>query len=70
MTDFNTGYPSVRKIQTYIKEGTATEIKLLSNDVLVGKLIWQDPQCICLTDAAGTEVLVPRPAIAYVKPKG
>ena len=70
MTEFNTGYPSVRKIQTYIKDATATEIKLLTNDVLVGKLLWQDPQCICMADAADHQVIVPRQAIAYIKPQG
>ena len=70
MTDFNTGYPSVRKIQTYIKDTTQTEIKLLTNDVLVGKLLWQDPYCICLADAEEKQVIVSRQAIAYVKSQG
>ncbi|AFY37478.1 hypothetical protein Lepto7376_1110 [[Leptolyngbya] sp. PCC 7376] len=67
MTDFNTGYPSVRKIQTCIKDSTQTEIKLLTNDVLVGKLLWQDPYCVCLVDAEDKQVIVSRQAIAYLK---
>ena len=70
MTDFNTGYPSVRKIQTLIKDSTQTEIKLLTNDVLVGKLLWQDPYCVCLSEAEGQQTIVSRQAIAYVKPQG
>lgn len=69
MTDFNTGYPSVRKIQKYVKDQTAVEVKLLTNDVLVGKMTWQDPQCFCLTDAAGRQVLIARQAIAYIQPQ-
>ncbi len=69
MTDFNTGYPSVRKIQHCIKEATMVEIKLLTNDILGGKVLWQDPDCLCLADAQSQQILVHRQAIAYIKPK-
>jgi host factor-I protein len=70
MTDFNTGYPSIRKIQTYVKEQVVLEVKLLTNDVLAGKLLWQDPHCLCLGDNTGKQTLIARQAIAYIQPQG
>ena len=68
-TELETGLPSTRLVQTFVKEGQRVELKLLTNDVLVGKLRWQDQNCICLQDEANQQTLVWRHAIAYVKPK-
>lgn len=68
MAEFQTGLPSVRQIQGFIKDKTEIEVKLLTNDVLSGKLSWQDPDCLCLR-AAGQETLIWRGAIAYIKLK-
>ncbi|MGB2925333.1 MAG: RNA-binding protein hfq [Limnothrix sp.] len=70
MTEFNTAYPSIRKIQNHVKDNTAMEIKLLTNDVVTGKLLWQDPHAICLAlaaDGGDKEMIVFRQAIAYIK---
>lgn len=69
MTDFNTGYPSIRKIQHFVKEKGIVEIKLMTNDVLVGKVLWQDPHCLCVADNADKQTLISRQAIAYIKPQ-
>ncbi len=48
--DLETGLPSTRQIQTLIREDREVELKLITNDLLTGKLRWQDPHCICLVD--------------------
>ncbi len=67
MAEFDTGIPSVRQIQGLIKEGKEVEVKLLTQDVLIGQLRWQDPDCLCLITQDGLPTLVWRQAIAYVK---
>ncbi len=69
MTEFNTGYPSVRQVQTYTQNQQVIEIKLLTEDVLVGRILWQDPYCLCLLDQQEKQILVWRSAIAYVRPQ-
>ncbi|MBD1881173.1 RNA chaperone Hfq [Coleofasciculus sp. FACHB-T130] len=68
-TELETGLPSTRLVQTFVKEGQRVELKLLTNDVLVGKLRWQDQNCICLQDESNQQTMVWRHAIAYVQPK-
>ena len=66
MAEFQTGLPSVRRIQGFIKDKTEIEVKLLTNDVLTGKVAWQDSDCLCLK-STGQETLIWRGAIAYIK---
>ncbi|WP_293333531.1 RNA-binding protein hfq [Microcoleus sp. CAWBG58] len=68
MSEFETGLPSVRLIQSYIKDKEQLEIKLMTGDLLAGKIFWQDHSCICLLDASETQILISRSAIAYIKP--
>lgn len=63
----NTGLPSIRKLQTLIKDKQTVEIKLLTNDILEGKLQWQDNDCICIGDSPQESILVWRQAIVYLK---
>lgn len=38
MTDeFNTALPSIRQLQTFIKDSTEVEVKLSTSDLVVGK---------------------------------
>ncbi len=68
MTEFNTGYPSVRRIQSFVKVKGEVEIKLITNDVIIGRILWQDPHCLCVIDRSSTkEFMISRQAIAYVK---
>ncbi|MFB6274604.1 MAG: RNA-binding protein hfq [Halothece sp.] len=69
MTEFDTGLPSTRMVQNLIKEEKDVEIKLLSEDLVVGKVLWQDQHCLCLVDHYDHSTLVWRQAIAYLKPK-
>lgn len=69
MAEFETGLPSVRQIQSFIKEGQTVEVKLLTGDLLLGTLRWQDQNCVCLSQDE-QPVIVWRHAIAYLKPEG
>ncbi|MGB7712552.1 MAG: RNA-binding protein hfq [Microcoleus sp.] len=70
MSEFETGLPSTRLIQSYIKEKQQVELKLLTNDLLVGRIFWQDNNCICVLDASEKQILISRQAIAYIKSNG
>lgn len=69
MPEFNTDLPSVRKLQTYIRDKPTVEIKLLTNDLLQGQMLWQDPNCICLQPPQGEPLLIWLEAIAYIQAK-
>ena len=69
MTEFDTGLPSVKQIQGYIKDKQEVEIKLITDDLIVGKIVWQDPQCICLRDHYEQSSLIWRQSLVFVKPK-
>lgn len=63
----NTDLPSIRKLQTFIKDQQTVEIKLLTNDILKGKLQWQDNDCVCLGDSPEESTVVWRQALVYLK---
>jgi host factor-I protein len=63
----NTDLPSVRQIQTYIREKTAIEVKLLTGDLIAGSVFWQDSDCVCIRDASEQPVMISRPAIAFIR---
>ncbi len=68
--ELETGLPSIRQIQTLIREEKEVEIKLLTNDLITGKVRWQDMNCICLVDHYDQATVIWIQAIAYMKPKG
>ncbi|MFQ4140706.1 Hfq-related RNA-binding protein [Chlorogloeopsis sp. ULAP02] len=67
ITEFDTSLPSNRQLQNLIKQALPTEIKLLTSEMLTGKVIWQDPQSICLVDEHSQQTLIWKQAIAYIK---
>lgn len=67
--ELETGLPSVRQVQTLIREGTDVELKLVTGDLVSGKLRWQDPHCMSVIDQYDQATLVWRQAIVYLKPK-
>ena len=69
MTEFDTGLPSVKQVQGYIKDKQEVELKLMTDDLMVGKIIWQDPQCLCLLDHYDQSALIWRQAIVFIKTK-
>lgn len=68
-TELDTGLPSVRLIQSLIRDKREVEIKLLTDDLIVGQVAWQDPNYLCIMDHYNQQTLVFRPAIAFIKPK-
>jgi host factor-I protein len=69
MTDFDTNLPSIRQIQKLITDKQDVELKLVTDDLLVGKIFWQDMECICLKDHYDQQTIVWRQAVVYMKPK-
>jgi host factor-I protein len=69
MTEFNTELPGVRQVQGYIKDKQEVELKLVTDDLVVGKILWQDADSLCMVDHYSQETLVWRQALVYIKPK-
>ncbi len=69
LTEFDTSLPSTRQVQNLIKQIIIVEFKLLTGDVVTGRVLWQDPQCICIADENSQQTTVWKQAIAYIKPK-
>jgi host factor-I protein len=67
--DVEISLPSIRNISNFVRDGRRVEVKLLTGDLLEGKLRWQDTNCICLVGADEQPILIWRHAIAYLKPK-
>lgn len=68
-TELETTLPSVRHIQTFIREEKEVEIMLMTKDLLTGKIRWQDTDCVCLLDHYDQPTIIWRQAIVYLKPK-
>ena len=68
-TELPTGLPSVRHIQTLIRETREVEVKLSTGDLLTGKIRWQDPDCVCLFDHYEQPTIIWKQAIVYMKPR-
>jgi host factor-I protein len=66
-SSFDTGLPSIRQLQTLIRDQKSVEVKVTTGDTLVGALTWQDANAICVKDADGQNTILMRGAIAYVK---
>lgn len=68
-SEFDTALPSIRQVQTLIKEAIIVELKVVTGDLLTGKISWQDQNCLCLLDENNQPTTVWRQAIVYLKPK-
>lgn len=68
-TELETGLPSTRQIQSMIRDNKEVELKLITGDLLAGKIRWQDPHCISLVDQYDQDTLVWRQGIVYLKPR-
>jgi host factor-I protein len=69
ITDFDTSLPSIKQVQNLIKQTMPVEFKLLTGDVLTGRVLWQDAHCICIADENSQQTTIWKQAIAYIKPK-
>ena len=68
-TELDVGLPSVRQLQNLIQTGSEVEIKVITNDLLVGKVRWQDEYCLCLLDHYDQPTIIWKQAIVFLKPK-
>jgi host factor-I protein len=68
MSELDVNLPSTRQTQGLIKDKIEVSIKLLTGDVFVGKILWQDPECLFFADASDKKTLISRHSIAYVQP--
>ncbi|MFM2064445.1 MAG: hypothetical protein RLZZ507_4116 [Cyanobacteriota bacterium] len=66
-TDFDTTLPSIRLLQNWIKQKATVELKLMTGDVITGRVFWQDINCVCILDANNEQTIVWKIAIAYMK---
>ena len=67
MIELDVNLSSIRYTQGLIKDKIGVEIKLLTNDVFTGKIVWQDPQSISIRDANDQKILVYRHSIAFIR---
>jgi host factor-I protein len=67
--ELETELPSIRQIQSLIREDQEVEFKLVTGDLLSGKIRWQDIYCIAITDQYDQVTIVWRQAIVYLKPR-
>jgi host factor-I protein len=68
INQFDTSLPSIRQVQKWIREKVKVEFKLITDDLITGRVFWQDHNCICIFDDNNENITVWRQAIAYMKP--
>lgn len=64
--ELETGLPSTKLLQTYLREKRTVEVKLVTGDTLQGPLLWQDPLCLCIA-VDGEPTLLWLSALALIK---
>lgn len=65
--EFATGFPSVRQVQNLIRDKATVEVKLITGDLISGRVVWQDPQCICLETEDQSKHQIWKQAIGFLK---
>ncbi len=65
--EFAAGFPSVRQVQNLIRNKTSIEVKLITGDVVSGRVLWQDPQCICVETEDQSKHQIWKQAIGFLK---
>ncbi|BAZ18173.1 hypothetical protein NIES4071_100560 [Calothrix sp. NIES-4071] len=68
LTEFDTSLPSVRQVQNLIKETSQVELKLSTGDLISGKIVWQDLQCMLVQDSSDQKITIWKQALVYIKP--
>ncbi|MEI6380786.1 MAG: RNA-binding protein hfq [Cyanobacteriota bacterium ELA615] len=68
MPEFDTGSPTVRHIQSYIRENSIVEIQMSTGEIFSGNILWQDGECICLIlKTQQKKVLLWRQSLVYIR---
>jgi host factor-I protein len=62
--------PSLRQLQNIIREKEEIEVKLMTGELMSGRLFWQDMDCICLLAPNGQRTIIWKHAIGYLRPTG
>jgi host factor-I protein len=65
---FDTSLPSTRQVQRCVKDKITVEFRLITGDLITGRIFWQDHNCISVLDGNNEQITVWRQAIAYMKP--
>ncbi|MFQ4140267.1 Hfq-related RNA-binding protein [Nodosilinea sp. PGN35] len=65
--EFATGFPSVRQVQNLIRDQASVEVKLITGDIIGGRVVWQDPQCICIETEDQSKHQIWKQAIGFLK---
>ena len=68
INQFDTSLPSIRQVQKWIREKVKVEFKLITDDLITGRVFWQDHNCICILNDNNENITLWRQAIAYMKP--
>lgn len=66
-TELDTSLPSVKQLQNSIKEAKPIELKLVTGDLLAGKILWQDQHCVFLTSENTQKTMIWKQSIVYMK---
>lgn len=64
--ELETGLPSTRLLQSYLRDKRTVEAKLVTGDTVMGSITWQDPHCICIHTEGGA-VVIWRSALVFLK---
>ena len=68
-SSFDPSLPSIRLLQTWIRERKVLSLELNDGRRLIGVLIWQDQHCLALQPTDSDEpVLISRTAMQLVRP--
>ena len=65
-SEIEAGLPSTKLLQTYLRDQSIVEVKLITGDTVTGMIAWQDPICLCIK-ADENLVLVWRSALVSIK---
>ena len=65
-SEIEAGLPSTKLLQTYLRDQSLVEVKLITGDTVTGMIAWQDPLCLCIK-ADENPVLVWRSALVSIK---
>ncbi|MEO0971384.1 MAG: RNA chaperone Hfq [Cyanobacteria bacterium J06639_18] len=67
LTELDTSLPSVKQLQNSIKEAKPVELKLVTGDLLAGKILWQDQYCVFLASENTQKTMIWKQSIVYMK---
>ncbi|MEN9205580.1 MAG: RNA-binding protein hfq [Thermostichales cyanobacterium DRC_bins_46] len=66
-TEFNTGLPSIRRIQKLIQGKQTVSLLLSHGDPVQGVIRWQDPLYLCVAISEQEDLLINRAAIIWLR---